>query len=544
MNYLQSLVNKQAFLNFRKTSLLISSWLCTIGGLVADVLTPIAPFVFYIFLLSLVSMVVLSIFYFIGKRELIGGLILAAISTGATGLFTLLQQTGEAEEIGFVASAVPAVEALQEQLGIIEKQLDAIKEDTEAIAATTTRIETKSDAMLESLDEIRTGIAQTQTGGIITNPQSPEDHYHNARIHELGGDYAAARRSYLEYFKSDLPKLDPHLRFISFLKVQEGTAGARETYNEVTARSQNPMVAFAKLLLLNPDQRKAGLQEYWQQHSDFAPAAYQLSLEYSEMRLGSQTISDKREELRYLKAFEEADKAGGLLRYLIDQELAAEWRSDAEARLRLLQDSPSSAILENPVSISWMPHNAGWNGNLQIGEPVRDILWNIKGQSPISTGQSGYNDPRTGQPAPTAFFSLPKNQPDSTVEIRYIDTAGIERGPYEFAFAPQRESDDSNRRFIEMTSTSWLSFRDYDNNVLLYFTHLMTYRGALSKIEYGLNTDTPNQVFDFPPSNVPGVAPIDGSFPLYLTVPSNTRYATVQLTYKNGDKSRVMRFDR
>ncbi len=543
MKYLQSLFNRDVFQSVRKTSLIVSGWLCTVGGLVADVLQPVAPFVSYLFFLSVAILVVLSILYAIGKKELLGALILAGISTTATGLFALFQTGDEAEERGVVASSIPAVASLQESLGLIEKKLDEIKEDTQSIKESATRIESKSDAMLKALDVLNEGIGND--GGIIQNPTSPEDHYHNARLQELGGDYSAARRSYLEFFKSDLPRLDPHLRFISFLKVQEGTAGARETYNEVTARSPGPIPAYARLLLQDPQRRKTALANYASQNPDFAPAAYHLSLEYSQSRLGSQTLSDKREELVHLKAFQSADASGGLLRYFIDQELVQEWRDDASTRLTAIESQMSAEALENPVSLSWMANNSGWNGNIQIAEPALDIKWNVKGSSsPQSVGMSGFTDPNTGRPTPQSFFSLPKNQSDSVIEIRYTDASGIERGPYEFAFTAQKESDDGNRRILEATSTSWLSFRDYDGSVLLYFTHLLSYRGALSKIEYGLNQESPHQNFEFPPWDKPGIAMIDGSFPMFLTVPGNTTFATVRLTYKNGDTSQVMRFDR
>jgi len=543
MKYLQSLFNRDVFQSVRKTSLIVSGWLCTVGGLIADVLQPVAPFVSYLFFLSVAILVVLSILYAIGKKELLGALILAGISTTATGLFALLQTGDEAEERGVVASSIPVVASLQESLGLIEKKLDEIKEDTQTIKESATRIESKSDAMLEALDSLNEGIGND--GGIIQNPTSPEDHYHNARLHELGGDYSAARRSYLEFFKSDLPRLDPHLRFISFLKVQEGTTGARETYNEVTARSSGPIPTYARLLLLDPQRRKTALANYTSQNPDFAPAAYHLSLEYSLSRLGSQTLSDKREELAHLKAFQTADANGGLLRYFIDQELVQEWRADATARLTAIESQMSAQALENPVSLSWMANNSGWNGNIQIAESALDIQWNVKGESsPQSVGMIGFTDPNTGSPTPQSFFSLPNNQRDSVIEIRYTDASGIERGPYEFAFTAQKESDDGNRRMLEATSTSWLSFRDYDGSVLLYFTHLLSYRGVLSKIEYGLNQESPNQSFDFPAWDKPGIAMIDGSFPMFLTVPENTTFATVRLTYKNGETSRVMRYDR
>ena len=548
MKYIASLTNLQAYKSLRQTSLTISGVLATVGGLVADVMQPLAPFVFYIFLLSGLSLLVCCIVYFRGMKELLGALVLCAMATVATGLISLLQQGGqESEERGVVAVAVPAMGSLQVRLGLIEEKLDDIKEDTEAIREdtgvikdTTARIESKPD---EILSEIRKGFGSSK--GVISNPASPEEYYHNARIHELGGDYSAARRSYLEFFKSDLNMLDPHLRFITFLKVQEGTAGARETYNEVTARSSTDMPAYARILLLPTGKRIAGLKTYFTEHPLFAPAAYHLSLEYSERRLGSQTLGDQREERRYLKAFVKEDTEGGLLRYFIDQELVAQWRADATQRLAALDNTLSSSVLENPVSLSWMAHNAGWNGNITIGEPALEIKWKIKGKGTAkSTGTRGANDPRTGRPAPRMFFELPLKQPSTTIQLWYTDLQGVQRGPFEFKFEKQKESDNGNRRTLEMTTNSWVSLRDYDGATLLYFTQVLSYRGALSTILYGVNRAKPNKNFRFPAWKKTGIAPITANVKPYINVPKSTRYVTVQLTYKNGDKSEVVRFDR
>jgi hypothetical protein len=88
-----------------------------------------------------------------------------------------------------------------------------------------------------------------------------------------------------------------------------------------------------------------------------------------------------------------------------------------------------------------------------------------------------------------------------------------------------------------------VSFRDYDRKRLLYFTHLMSYRGSLKTIEYGLNSETPSESFRFPVWRKAGMAPIDASTPMYITVPRSTRYVTVQLTYKDDSKSVIQRFD-
>ena len=60
------------------------------------------------------------------------------------------------------------------------------------------------------MSNINRGIeALGDLGGLVANPQTPEDFYHNARIHELGGDYGNARQAYLKFFSFGLDKLDP-----------------------------------------------------------------------------------------------------------------------------------------------------------------------------------------------------------------------------------------------------------------------------------------------------------------------------------------------
>ena len=130
------------------------------------------------------------------------------------------------------------------------------------------------------------------------------------------------------------------------------------------------------------------------------------------------------------------------------------------------------------------------------------------------------------------------------IEIRYTDVTGTQQGPFEFKFEPKQESEDVGRLALEMTETAWLSFRDYDGKTLLYFSHLMVYRGAIEKIEYGIDRGIPNKSFKFPAWNKSGIATIDANTPAYIKVSRKTSYATVQVTYKNGDKSPIVRFNR
>ncbi|MCB1844076.1 MAG: hypothetical protein KDI09_14025, partial [Halioglobus sp.] len=476
MNILQSLTNRAAYQSLRATTLTVTGTACTLGGLVADVLQPVAPFATYLFVIALLALAVLFLLYRRGNENLLGAVAFAAVASAVFGLIVLFQSGEESEDVGILAALLPAVANLQSSLGIIDAKLDAISADTQSLRASADRLETQSEQVLRTLDEMREGFA---SGGVIARPQSPEDHYHNARLHELGGDYSAARRSYLAYFQSDLPLLDPHLRFLSFLKVQEGTAGARETYRTLMAGKQGGMPEYVRLLLLEGPQRMAGLLSYAESAPTFAPVWYHLSEEVSARRLGVQTLANKRDEQTYLQRFTAADDAGGLLRYIIDQSLVEEWREDAARRLLALD----SAALESPVDLNWSVNNAGYTATVSIAEPALEIVWNIRGETePRSTGTSGAMHPQTGRPAPQLFFNLPANQRDATIEIRYRDANSVLQGPFAFPFKGRQQSADANRRILESTNTSWVSFRDYNGKRLLYFSHLMTYRGSIAEI--------------------------------------------------------------
>ena len=65
--------------------------------------------------------------------------------------------------------------------------------------------------------------------GLIASPKTPEEHYHNARVHELEGNFSAARRDYSQYLAFNLEALDPWLSYEEMLKSAEGRAGAIES---------------------------------------------------------------------------------------------------------------------------------------------------------------------------------------------------------------------------------------------------------------------------------------------------------------------------
>ncbi len=512
-----------------------------VAGFVSDVLQPLAPLANYLLILSVVAIVVLGLMALVAKGTR-GWAIPMTVLAFFVGLFSgavvALQKGGEqTEERGIVAANVPAIAQFQETLGLIQKNVAEIKE-------TTVRIEEKTDKVLESVESMASSFSELgNQGGIIPNPETPQQHYHNARLYELKGDYGNARRSYLAYFNFDLEFLDPHLRFQEFLKVQEGRSGARESYQYIANRSKTMIPKLAATLLWDRDKRVVDLGAFIAQHPDFAAAYYLLSQDYSMDRLGTQSLDDQRKEKELLETFQRLDGEGNFVRYFLDKEMVAAWQADATKRLASLQ--AASARMENPVTATWTSSNSGWMGYIQIVEPTLEILWREAGKGDFkSTGNSRTMNQATGKPHPNTTITLPNSHPQAEFEVKYVNAAGVEMGPYPISFDPISGTLEQSKQVLELTKQAWVSFRDWDGKVLCYFTHLMTHRGVFTKITYGINQETPNQEFEFPAYNQPGNAPIGEDVPTHIEVPADTQFITVQVLFRDGTESEVNRYVR
>ncbi len=436
-----------------------------------------------------------------------------------------------------VADAAETMKAASDET---KAAADAAKTAAESAAKTSERV-------AESLDELKTGFAALlKEGGVIADANRPSAHYHNARVYQSRGDTVKAMESYRKFFTfPDLGFVDPHLKYQSLLKVQQGPAGAREVYSAMKDVSKNPVTEFAWMLLLPAEGRTKALEDYAAKHPTFAPAQYELSREYSAARLGSQTLWEKGKEKEYLENFFKLRDEGAFLKHYLDQSEAAKHIQDAQVRLATLRAIPAT-LFESPVSITTTQSNAGWSVYFVISELAKTMSWRqgTKDGPYKVTGLSNTPDARTGKPQPNLLISLPMDTKATTLYVKYVDARDRERGPFAIRFNPQAHQLKNQKNILESMKNSWLMFRDYDGRVLLYFSMLMSYRASLKRIEYGLNGD-PSQDFPIPPVDPKNPMAIDPTkATLYLTVPAATTYATVRLTYSDGSVSEIVRINR
>ncbi|MDB5632871.1 MAG: peptidase caspase catalytic subunit p20, partial [Tardiphaga sp.] len=82
------------------------------------------------------------------------------------------------------------------------------------------------------------------------------------------------------------------------------------------------------------------------------------------------------------------------------------------------------------------------------------------------------------------------------------------------------------------------------NGLLVYYTHLMSYRCAIREARIGIDSAVPDKVLKLPPcdSRDPSVIPHDAQ--LSMKLPPATRSVSVELTFKDGSVSEIKSFRR
>jgi hypothetical protein len=267
-----------------------------------------------------------------------------------------------------------------------------------------------------------------------------------------------------------------------------------------------------------------------------------ISQEYSEDRRGQQTLADQREERKWLGKFREAQSAGKFERFFIDKREAEKWITTADTRWAKLSSIPEK-VVENPVTLILQESNGDWGASFGLTDfRAKELFYRLDGQGDFqSTGFQQTRNLQTGDHMVNLYVPLPNlAEGEHTIEAKYIDKNGVVNGPYTLKFSTADERMAEAKMALNTTSNSWLSFRDYDGKLLLYFTQLMSYRVVLKEVRYSLNSDALDRTFKFKPTN----KMFEPGDDVVITVPGNTEFATAQVTYKDGSKSAVQKFVR
>jgi TolA-binding protein len=545
-----------------------------VGGFIADILQPLAPFAAFIALIAAVAALIVAVaiaFRLVLAAKALPALVFATTTAAIAGGVFALQKASDSED-GLLAGLVPAIAELQQSMGIVaakvdaiqqtvtetQKSVDQVQQTAEKVDKTTQEIvagQEKSQDLAEklqatteqvaaSIEAIAAGFATLSAqGGVIADPQRPDQFYHNARAYELSGDMLNARRSYLAFAGFDVDAIDPYTRFATLLRVQDGRAGAREVFGELAGKGKALSISLVHTLQFDDAQRLPRLNAFITENQDYAPAYYLLSLEYSEDRLGVQSLADKRSEAQALTKFLSYEPDGGLLPWFIDQTQLAEWLDSSRRRLAAAGNVLDPALFA-PKLIP-QRSNQGWMVTITLPEPASAISWRLGEDGPFTeTGYLAVNDQTTGKPMPNPSFAVPDDTAAGTISVKYTDIRGQENGPFDIRFDPDAALAEGNKQVLDQFWTSWIAFDASGNTGLVYFTQMLSYRCGIKQVRYSLNGDALDKSLDLPACNAKDPYAMPDNYMPYFKVGKEVTSMSVQVTYTDGTQSPVRVFKR
>ncbi|MER9346507.1 methyl-accepting chemotaxis protein [Mesorhizobium sp. M0227] len=573
-----------------------------IGGAVSDILNPLAPFAAYIALIAAVAAIIIAIAIVLrlvlAARALPALIFATTAAAVAGGVYGLQQQTNA--QNGVIASLVPAIAGLQQSIGIVsekvakieqtvtqtqktveqvkqstatvakktdeianaqqqqtqqtaevQKTTEEVKKQTETLAAgqaqqqaQTEKLQATTQQIAASIDTIAKGFAALAVqGGAIAEPKRPDEFYHNARVYELSGDMLNARRSYLAFAGFDVDAIDPYTRFATLLRVQDGKAGAREVFGALADKGKALSIKLVHVQQFDDAQRVDKLNAFISANPDFAPAYFLLAQEFSEDRLGAQTLADKRNEAKALTKFTSYEKDGGLLTYFVDQTQLADWLDRSRSRLAALADVLDPARFV--PSLTPMRSNQGWSMTISLPEPATAISWRMGDSGPFTdTGFLAMNDQTTGKPMANPSFEMPDSTVAGIIAIKYLDIRGRETGPFDIRFDPEAALQQGNKQILDQFWTSWIAFDASGNHGLVYFTQMLSYRCAIKQVHYSLNGAALDKEIKMPRCDKKDPYAIPYDYQPYFKVADSVKSMSVQVTYTDGTKSPVREYKR
>jgi hypothetical protein len=207
------------------------------------------------------------------------------------------------------------------------------------------------------------------------------------------------------------------------------------------------------------------------------------------------------------------------------------------ATLRVPKDDSVNA----PIA-AFSRHNGGWTVTFSIADPTLGISWRMgDGGDFRETGFLDTLDPRTRKRMPNPSIELAGDAPAATIQVRYVDASGELQGPFPIRFDPEAALIHDQRKILDMTATSWLAFREF-NGLLLYYTHLVSYRCAIRDVRIGIDSAVPDKVLKMPPCDLRDPLDIPYGAQLYLKLAPATQFVSVELTYRDGSVSEIKSF--
>lgn len=210
------------------------------------------------------------------------------------------------------------------------------------------------------------------------------------------------------------------------------------------------------------------------------------------------------------------------------------------AMLPRLDPAPKAGKAQ-PIA-SFMRSNQGWTVTVSLPEPAIQFGYRIGETGEFTaTGTMPNIDRETGKPMPVTWFELPGDHPAGMLYVTWRDKRGEEAGVFPIRFDPDDQLKAGQKQILEQMWTAWLSFREY-NGHLVYFSHLVSYRCGIAKIEYSIDGG-PAESWPIEACDPSKPHEITDKSELFRKIPAKSKAIEVRLTYYDGSQSPVRTFN-
>ena len=96
------------------------------------------------------------------------------------------------------------------------------------------------------------------------------------------------------------------------------------------------------------------------------------------------------------------------------------------------------------------------------------------------------------------------------------------------------------KQILNMTKTSWVSYRDFNGKQLIYFTHLESYTCGIKEVKYSINSDELDRVWELQPCDEKNPMAMTKEIP-YLSLKLDTAQSiSLQLKFIDDTVSEVV----
>ena len=168
----------------------------TVGGFVADVLSPIGPIITYLIYISIGVLIISTAILFLlpaNKRNTLKSVSVTSLFFAI--IFVLFGQVNEDTENGFLGDNIEFIAEFQSTLNIIDEKLDKISDQVAVVDEKIDNIDNKLDQGFNDLAEL------IKTSNPIQNPSTPKEYLLNAYLYKNGGDLIKSESSFLKFFE-------------------------------------------------------------------------------------------------------------------------------------------------------------------------------------------------------------------------------------------------------------------------------------------------------------------------------------------------------